>query len=273
MSHKFTCVGVVLLTAIAAATCFISCTKRQGPPTAKEPGGPPPSSLYAKRKQHAPPPLYGSGETARQSTRAFIEWAGSSTVDEREDGRRVIAGAQNNDDVVRVLYDELIGAQNKDHSRALLVLAILGEMRNAQGEGLLRDFVRLPLPEKGTEVAGEIIEQTSLAVLQAKAIDGIAYQHSASGDKEVLRVIAEHPSRIVRAEAIEAYLWNHGDTAEARAAAASYVRKGEEIFLYRVRREEGEGAETFNRKLQAYLEAHPEVVPPEPVRASRAPAW
>lgn len=272
MSHKSS-YRVVLSTAIVAAMCFIGCAKRQGPPSAKEPGGPPPRSLYNKRKPHAPPPLSGTGDTARQSTRSFIEWAGSSTVDEREDGRTVIAGAQNNDDVVRALYDELIEAQKKDHGRALLVLAILGEMRNAQGEGLLRDFVRLPLPEKGTEVAGEIIEQTSLAMLQAKAIDGLAYQHSASGDKEVLRVIAEHPSRIVRAEAIDAYLWNHGDSATARAAASRYVRKDEIIFLDRLRREEGESAETFNRKLQAYLEAHPEVVPPEPVRANRPPAW
>jgi hypothetical protein len=273
MSHKFS-YGVVLLTAIVAAMCCIGCAKRQGPPTAKEPGGPPPSSLYYKRKPHAPPPLSGTGDTARQSTQSFIEWAGSSNVDEREDGRTVIAGAQNNDDVVRALYDELIEAQKKkNHGRALLVLAILGEMRNAQGEGLLRDFVRLPLPEKGTEVAGEIIEQTALAMLQAKAIDGLAYQHSASGDKEVLRVIAENPSRIVRAEAIDAYLWNHGDTAAARAAASRYVRKDETIFLDRLRREEGESAETFNRKLQAYLEAHPEVVPPEPVRANPPPSW
>ena len=116
----------------------------------------------------------------------------------RFDGR-LIAGAQNNDDVVQALYDELISAQKNDHSRALLVLAILGEMRNPRGEGLLRTFVRLPLPEKGTEVAGEIVEQTALAMLQAKAIDGLAYQHTPSGDNEVLRTIAEHSSRIVRA--------------------------------------------------------------------------
>lgn len=265
---------IILPVASVVLMSILGCIhKQEKAPRAKEPGGPPPSILYKDRELHKPPPLSGSGESARQSVRTFTDWAGFSTVDEAEDGRKVIESARNNADVVNALYGELVEAKKKDHSRALLVLAILGEMRSPYAEKLLRDFVHLPLPEKGTEVAGEIVEQTALASLQAQAIDGLAYLRSATADEEVLRAIGEHPSRIVRAEAIDAYLWNHGDSAEARAVAARYVRKAERIFLDRIRREEGESAEIFNRKLQVYLKRHPEVAPPEPRRSNPPPAW
>jgi hypothetical protein len=267
--------GATLHLALAAVLMsIIGCTAIQGKgPSAKEPGGPPPSILYRDRALHQPPPLAGSGEAARQSVRAFIGWAGFSTVSERADGRKMMEAARDNLDVAKALHDELVESQKKDHSRALLVLAILGEMRSPYGEKVLRDFVQLSLPESGTEAGGEIVERTALATLQAKAIAGLAYLRSTTADEQVLRAIAEHPSRIVRAEAVDAYLWNHGDSAEARAVAARYVRKGEEIFLDRVRREEGESGETFNRKLGNYLKTHPEVFPSEPTPSNRPPAW
>jgi transposase len=44
------------------------------------------------------------------------------------------------------------------------------------------------------------------------------------------------------------------------------VRKGEERILDRPMRAPGDTGGSVNKKLQAYLEAHPEIVPPEPVR-------
>ncbi|HVT61468.1 MAG TPA: hypothetical protein VHR45_24105 [Thermoanaerobaculia bacterium] len=183
----------------------------------------------------------------------------------------MIASARDNKDVAATLCAEAFKAQKRDHSRALVVLGILGEMRSPLGEECLSRFMRLPFPKEGREVDGEIIEQTALGTLQAKAIDGLAYLHNGTGDAEVLRAVAGHPSRIVRAEAISAYLWNYQNSAEARATLATVVRKGEEIFLDRVRREPGQGKEPFNRSLEAYLKAHPEVIAPAPERSQYAP--
>jgi hypothetical protein len=80
----------------------------------------------------------------------------------------------------------------------------------------------------------------------------------------VTEIIANHPSKIVRAEAINAYLWNHEDSDDARKFLSQYVRKDELILLDRVRRKTGENAESFNRKLDEFLKRHPEVVPPPP---------
>lgn len=241
----------------------VSQEKTQQGPNSKEPAGPRPSRILAARPRTQPPALAGAGDQARKATLAFIDWAGASTLDEREVARKAIAGARENKDVAVVLCEEAFKAQKADHSRALLVLSILGELRNPAGEECLHRFLKIPFPTQGTMTKeGEIAEQTALGELQAQAIDGLAYIRTKTGDEEVLRQVKEHPSIIVRAEAIDAYLWNHQNSQEARNTLKQYVRKGEEIYLDRIRREDGERGESFNRKLEAYLKAHPEVIPP-----------
>jgi hypothetical protein len=229
------------------------------PPGAKQAAGPTPGDIFARRPPGKPPAL-----SRLDDVPAFIAWAGASTIGEQEIARQAIAAAGQNPAVVQALIAEVENAQRTDHSRALLVLAILGEMRSPIAEPFLRDFVNRPLPSTGTVVDGEIVEQTAQATLQAKAVAGLAYLRQPSSDQEVLRIIAQHPSGIVRAEAISAYLWNHGDSPEARRVVSRHVRPEEQIFVDRPRRVRGEDAASFNRKLAEYLKAHPEIVPPAP---------
>jgi hypothetical protein len=259
--------GVVICAHLAG--CAVGATGAA--PSSTVASGPAPSRIFAERALHKPPPLTASGEAARAQAAAFLDWASRSTPAEQEDVRRALAAASGNDDIARAFFDNALAAEKRDHSRALVALSLLGEMRSRAAEAWLRDFVRRPLPQVGTLVNGEIIEQTALATLQAKAIDGLAYLNTENANREVLRAVTEHPSRIVRAEAIDAYLWNHGDSQEARETLRRYVRKGEEIFIDRVRRERGKSAETFNRNLEAYLKAHPEVVSPPPERHREKP--
>ncbi|HZI12568.1 MAG TPA: hypothetical protein VE153_19450 [Myxococcus sp.] len=243
---------------------------RSEPPAARQQFTVPGAGML-QRELHRPPALVGSGELARRNARAFIDWAGMSVPDERETARREIAAAASNPDIVRAVIDEARSAQKTDHSRALISLSILGEMRSEQGERFLREFIQQPLPTQGTVVEGDLIEATALAQLQAKAVAGLAYRRTRAADAEVMRLAGQHPSKIVRAEAISAYLWNHGDTDEARRALAPHVRKDERILLERVRRVSGESAESFNRKLEAFLRAHPELTPPAPEHKSTPP--
>jgi len=257
--------SLIAAAVLAALALFLSgCATRGEPSPAEAPAtsqakGPSPSEILAKRPPRNPPAFATPGDV-----NAFISWAGSSTLDEREAARKAIEGARQNAAVAEALVGEFEKAQKTDHSRALLILAILGEMRSPVGEKFLREFVIRPLPGTGTVVDGEILEQTAQAMLQAKAVDGLAYMRERGSDEVVLFVVLRHPSRIVRAEAISAFLWNQGDSPEARRAVLQYVRPGEEIFVDRVRRVQGEGAATFNRKLAEYLKAHPEALPPSP---------
>jgi hypothetical protein len=196
---------------------------------------------------------------------AFIDWAGASLPEEHEDGRKALEGARGNKDVVKAFADEITKAQRTDHSRALLALALLGELRSPDAEQFLREFVNQPFPTEGHKTTeGEIIEQTALGTLQAKAIDGLAYLNSPGANEEVLTQVSKHPSIIVRSEAISAYLWNQKDKEAARRTLLQRVLKGEERYIDQITRVEGERAGSFNPKLEAYLKAHPEVVPPAP---------
>jgi hypothetical protein len=235
------------------------------PPKANAPAGPAPSTILAGRTLHNPPALTARGEDARKAVAAFIDWAGASLPEEHEDGRKALAAARENPDIVKAFAEEITAAQKTDHSRALLALSLLGEIRSPSAEEFFRQFVNQPFPQDGTRTEeGEILQQTDLATLQAKAIDGLAYLQSPRANEEVLNQVKQHPSIIVRAEAISAYLWNQKNSAVARRALLQFVRKGEERYLDQITRQEGERAASFNAKLEAYLKAHPEVAPPAP---------
>jgi hypothetical protein len=129
-------------------------------------------------------------------------------------------------------------------------------MRNPEGEECLVRFLRQPFPRDGTVVNGEIVEQTTLGGLQSKAVDGLAYAETKSGDREVLWAAGSHPSRIVRAEAINAYLWNRNDSDETRETLEKVVRPDERIFLNRPRYQPETSSEEFNERLEAYAKKH-----------------
>ncbi|NOK08130.1 hypothetical protein [Corallococcus exercitus] len=235
----------------------------QDKPTSEKPSNVPPSRVIEGRVLHSPPKL--DAADARKSVNAFITWAGESIVEEQNDARRALVSAAKQPELVKAFTEEILAAQESgDTSRALVGLGLLGEMRTYDGTKFLVEFVRKPLPTKGTVIEGELQEEAQQARLQAKAIAGVAYLRDPEFDREVTYQAGNHPSVIVRAEAISAFLWNRGDTLEARKELEPFVRKEERLFLDRVRRVSGEGAEAFNRKLTAYLKAHPEVQAPNP---------
>jgi len=257
-------VVVAVLAGWRASLPLTPVERKASEPSTKSPAGPSPSLLLERRSQLKPPPLTGTGEAAQQSVASFIDWAAGSTEREADTARRLLAAAREEGQVAQAFCDQALREREADHSRALIALALLGEMKSPAGEKCFMQLLALPLPTLGTVVEGEILEQTALVTLQAKAVDGLAYLGTPSAQEEVLRLVRAHPSRIVRAEAIDAYLWNHADSAEAKATLRKYVQKGEEIFVDRVRRNTGEKAESFNAKLAAFLKAHPEVRAPAP---------
>ena len=238
-------------------------------PKAIGPSGMRPSELLAEKPPRPAPKLIGSGDAARRAVLDFLAWAGASTQAQHEEARREIAAAADNRDVVQALCDEITAARAKDHSRALLGLSVLGEMRSSHALAYLKNFIHIPLPPPGKLLEGEDPEQTALAILQGKAVSGLAYMNTAESNEEVFWAASKHESRIVRAEAIRTYLANNQNSPEAKTTLRRYVRKGEELFLDRPNRDPGEKAETFNRKLDEYLRAHQELAPPAPEHASQ----
>jgi len=257
--------------ALILAAPAVSTEIKPKPPETTASAGARPSEIVKQLAGQKPPAFTGTGADAKKSVTAFIDWAAASTSDQADLVRKIVAEAGSSQEIMGAFCEEAFAAQREDHSRALVVLALIGEARSKYGEECLAKFMAIPFPEKGTVVDGEILEQTALGTLQAKAIDGLAYRRSDTGDKLVFEAIAKHSSRIVRAEAIAAYLWNHDGSEKAKETLKPYAHKDELIFLDRVTRVEGEQKESFNRKLEAYLKAHPGMRPPAPEKTQPGP--
>jgi hypothetical protein len=252
----------IIILGLMTAACFAQ--EVNGPPRSSEPAVKSPSEQLKARAEMKAPSLSGSDQEGAKAAMAFLDWAGASAVGQRDEVRRILERARDNKAVAGAFCEEANGTAESDPSRSLLALSLLGEMRSGVGGECFQKLLHRPLPEKGTLADGEIVEQTRLATLQAKAVDGLGYLHTARGDKEVLWAAGKHSSRIVRAEAIESYLWNHKDSKEARATLLKYVQPKERIFLDRVRKEPNEDATAFNRKLAVFLKEHPETAAPAP---------
>jgi hypothetical protein len=258
---------VFLLAATLVMMFSWQCASRRGP-KAVGASRVRPSELLAQKAPQPAPKLVGSGDAARRAVVEFLAWAGASTPSQREQGEREIAAAAGNRDIVEALCDEITAARPKDHSRALLGLSVLGEMRSAYAFDYLKKLIHMPLPPPQKLLEGEDPEQTALAILQGKAVSGLAYMNTTESNAEVFWAVSSHESRIVRAEAIRTYLANHQNSDEAKATLRKYVRKGEELFLDRPNRDPGDTAEIFNRKLDQYLRAHQELAAPAPEHGS-----
>lgn len=221
-----------------------------------------PAPLLHQQGLYQPPSL-AAADAADAVTKvtAFIAWACACVEEEREDGRRMLAAARPNPFVAPALIDEARRALDTDPTRAFLILSLLGELRHPDGEAFLTEILWMPpLTDGPVEVeSGQPLRAQSLAILQGKAVDGLAYLRTESDDAQVLRAMSEHSSRAVRAEAIAAYLWNHGDSPGARQAVLRAVLPEERFFVDRPAREEGDSAPSVD----ALLVAHPVLVPPE----------
>jgi hypothetical protein len=213
------------------------------------------------------PELAVAGRPATETVNEFLERVSISAIDEREPIRASIARSAKNPEVVKALAAAVFDS-TRDFTRRLTALGVLGELRHPAGEAALTQFVRLPLPTQGHMIEGEIAESISLQQLQMKAVDGLAYAGTATGDAEVLRIVKQHASRAVRAEAIEAYLFNHGYSAAARRTLGGVLRPEERAFLDRPHRLPNTTSTDFNAQLANFLRLHPELQPAAPVHTA-----
>jgi hypothetical protein len=235
-------------------------------PVSLTPDDPPPLAIFAARPLHDAPPLGGKSKEGRAAVEAFLDWASASVPEERDDARQALAEMREDKVVASTLCRIAKKSSGSDGTRAMVAYALLGELRSEKGLRCLRSLVVRKAPTHGPVEAesGMPFAQLAWEQLQAKGVEGMAYHGSDEADAMVLDVVASHPSRSVRAAAIDAWLWNHGDGEEARLALLQVIDPKDSIFLDRVRREEGESAASFDAKLATFLALHPELQAPEP---------
>jgi hypothetical protein len=201
----------------------------------------------------------------------FVDAAGAAPVSRREEVRAIVQSAQGNAEIANRLIAEFEAAQKRDFSRALVILSLIGEQRHPSGTAFLSTFIWRPLP-RGGRPRGELglsREAEALERLQVKAANALPYARTREALQATLEVVRKHPLKPVRVEAASSYLWNMGNSEEARRTLSTYLREDERLLLDRPVRQDGMSGRQFNRLLAIYLERHPELRPPAPQSEGR----
>lgn len=147
--------------------------------------------------------------------------------------------------------------------RRLVVLGILGEMKRSDAAAQLREVVWAPLPPADSQ--GDMLTARDFEeMVQVKAVQGLAYLATPQADAAVREVIKDHEALHVRVSAIDAYMWNHGDSPETAAELYRLLPADLHLYVERPRFHRGMDREEFMRKLRVWQEkwgSRPESAP------------
>lgn len=145
----------------------------------------------------------------------------------------------------------------------LVVLGILGEMRRSDAMAQLREVIWEPLPRIEAE-AEKLTARDLVEMIQAKAVQGLAYLVTPEADAAVREVIEQHEALHVRVSAIDAYMWNHGDSAETAAELYRLLPADLYPYVERPRFHRGMNREEFTRRLRTWQERWGSQLKPAP---------
>lgn len=149
------------------------------------------------------------------------------------------------------------------YEKRLTVIGILGELRRGDALAPLHDVVWAALP--AVESTPEALTQRDVEeMIQAKAVQGLAYVATPIADETVRDVIVNHESLHVRVSAIDAYMWNHGDSRETADELYGLLPAEMHPYVERPRFHRDMDPEEFSRRLEAWRQkwvTEPELTP------------
>jgi len=199
----------------------------------------------------------------------FLAFAGRAGSGDRERVREMISAGREDRGLVDRLFERFERDRKADFGLAVVTLSVIGELRRADALPRLERLVWEELPETDHVGHGALGRRDIVEMFQSKAAEAIAYLATVDADAVTLRVIGNHASTAVRSAAVDAYLFNHHDSDEARATVRGVLRPGDVAFLDRVRHARAMDVDSFNAGLTHFYSAHPEEVAPQPGRPPR----
>ena len=147
------------------------------------------------------------------------------------------------------IYESL---PRSEYTQRVLILAVVGEMRQSDSIHFLKSIVWSALPESPTQSGCGLGNGEREGLVQRKAIQAIAYLRTGESDKEMLRIIKDHSSYPLRIAAIDAYLWNHQDNQEVQKQLYSLLPSELHKYVGMPRIHRGMNREEFKRRLSAW---------------------
>jgi hypothetical protein len=221
---------------------------------------------FVSRESVASLPLF-TAETIDE----FLSRVGAIPHSQAADIRAAIARAATDQEVLEGLLKRLQTTPVTDVGRHLMILSILGELKSARAVEPLKEFIwneRTLVPPQQPGEPGDT--RTSFfnhdGALRARAAEMLAYIGGRDADVAVLEIAARHPGAEVRIAAIDAYLFNHADSAEAKEELAKFVRTEERKLIGIPRFKRGMDVRQFDQLVADFYRRYPEEIPQWPKR-------
>jgi hypothetical protein len=87
-----------------------------------------------------------------------------------------------------------------------------------------------------------------------KAVEGIGYMRVEEGFNLLIDIMLNHESDVVRIAAVDAYMWNHNDSASAAETLYGALPPELHKYVQRPRFHRGMNVDEFNRQLASWIE-------------------
>jgi hypothetical protein len=229
----------------------------------------PPPELRSPRRPEAVPLTTATVEE-------FLRFAAQAGEDEIPAVREQIAGADTA--VIEVLAERLVAGPVEDVGRHLVLLAVIGEAQHPPVLAPLRDFVwaekpwlvderhahESPAEDDAYELLPCQLDLELEAPLRGRAAEMLTYLGTPEALEAAEEILRSHPEPEVRRATIDALLYHHGDTEEAKERLHRVVREEDQPFVGLPRRTREMDAEEFDRRVQEHYEPPPTPDEPRP---------
>lgn len=196
---------------------------------------------------------------------SFIEWAAAVPVAGIEVVRRRIAAAREDRSVFMGLVDRLWQLPTVDVSRHCLLLSVVGELRNPEAVRVLSKFVwysdEMTVSRPEAALRDCTFEANGTSRLRARAAEMLAWLSTEQAYESTLQIAVEHPDGFVRAAAVDAYMYNHDDSAAAAEYLRKIVRPADQPLVGLPRWTRDTDPEEFERRVLDFYDRYPEERP------------
>jgi len=185
--------------------------------------------------------------------------------------KQQVAAASGDAEVISALSKKLLELPVKNVDRHLMILAVMGETQDPRFIEPLKSLIwtkeKVVLQSTGQGKAGsEVSFFNHDPALKARAAEMLAYIATPEAFSATRDIIGKHPSIEVRTSAMDAYLYNHGDSAAAKAELARLVSANDARLIGIPRKTRDMNVQEFDNQLQAFYDRYPEEKPPVPQR-------
>jgi hypothetical protein len=234
-----------------------------------------PQSLDPPRFQSPTLPLPPPRRLEAETLEHFVRWVAAVPVSEVQVIRHAISAARKDDSVFGALVASIFQLPVMDFGRHQLLLSILGELQHPKSVEPLAKFIDLPgdtvvprpPPDQSKGLFTSYLDYAG--ALQARAVEMLAFMKTGEALAAVLQIAASHTSRTVRLAALDAFVFNHGDSAEAIEKARAVARPEEAKMVGLPRRTRDFDPREFDGKVRAFYQRYPEENPPHPEHSRR----